>query len=105
MNSQHAVNTLTRSFLGDYPREAAREIESLPPESVAPVLAEQPLSVLTRVWEHLLPDVAEGLLLGLPDELIGGLLTALDPGQDSGHPRLRSSAINIQLFVNSLETL
>ena len=81
MNSQHAVNTLTRSFLGDYPREAAREIESLPPESVGPVLAEQPLSVLTRVWEHLLPDVAEGLLLGLPDELIGGLLTALDPAR------------------------
>lgn len=81
MTAEHAIETLNRSFLRDYPREAAREIEALPPESVAPALADQSIAVLTRVWDYLLPDAAENLLLQLPDDVASGLLTSLDPAR------------------------
>jgi magnesium transporter len=81
MTAEHAIDTLNRSFLRDYPREAAREIETLAAESVAPTLAEQPAAVLAGVWEHLLPETAEELLLRLPDTVATELLTALDPAR------------------------
>lgn len=81
MAVEQAVDTLNRYFLRDYPREAAREIEALPPEAVAPALAEQPTAVLAGVWEHLLPDTAESLLLRLPEASAAGLLAMLDPAR------------------------
>lgn len=81
MTAEDAVDTLNRSFLRDYPREAAREIETLSAETVAPALAEQPAAVLAGVWEHLLPETAEELLLRLPDAVATELLTTLDPAR------------------------
>lgn len=83
MTAEHAVDTLNRFFLRDYPREAAREIESLPAAAVAPALAEQPAAVLAGVWEYLLPEVAENLFSRLPRERTAELLTALDPGRSA----------------------
>lgn len=81
MTAEHAIDTLNRSFLRDYPREAAREIERIPSKAVAAALAEQSAAVLAEVWVYLLPDTAEELLALLPDEAAAGLLTALDPAR------------------------
>lgn len=81
MTVEHAVDTLNRSFLRDYPREAAREIEALSPGEVAPALSEQPAAVLAAVWKYLLPDTAEALLSRLPDTAVAALLTTLDPAR------------------------
>ena len=81
MTADTAVDILNLYFLRDYPKEAAREIEALPPATVIPVLAGQSPEILAGVWHYLLPNVAETLLMQLPDETIKGLLTVLDPGR------------------------
>ncbi len=75
-----AVEALTHRFLLDFPREAARELEGMPPEDAAPVLSREPLHVLTEVWDHLAPAVADPLLLALPEATAAALLGELDPG-------------------------
>ncbi len=79
MSADQAVMTLNEYFLRDYPLEAAREIERLPTAQVIPVLQQQNSVVLARIWEHLLPDKAEILLLQLPESLSVDLLTAMEP--------------------------
>lgn len=75
-----AVEALNQSFLRDFPREAAREIEKLPESEAAPALTSQDGVVLAGVWEYLLPDTATRLLRILPDEVQAELLRTLDPG-------------------------
>lgn len=79
MSAEPAIRLLNRSFLRDYPAEAAREIEHLPADQVIPALVEQPAAILSHLWTYLLPDVAERMLLALPDATIAALLNALDP--------------------------
>ncbi|HUP48015.1 MAG TPA: magnesium transporter [Thermoanaerobaculia bacterium] len=75
-----AVEAFTHRFLLDYPREAAQEIEQMEPGDAAPVLAREPLHVLTVIWDHLAPAVADPLLLALPERTAAALLAELDPG-------------------------
>ncbi len=42
---------LTERFLLDFPREASREIEALPLEDAASMLAAQPARAVLRTWE------------------------------------------------------
>ncbi len=81
MNPETAVHVLDASFLRDFPRDAAREIERLPLETVVPTLVEQPPVVLAAVWHYLLPEVAEKLFVELPETLGAELVTMLDPGR------------------------
>lgn len=76
-----AARALTERFLRDYPREAARELERIPTADAVQALAEQPVHVLRRLWEHLSPDVADLLLPKLPQALADHLLTELDPAR------------------------
>ena len=78
--STPAADLLTRTFLLDFPKDAARRIEVMPSEDVAAVLAEQPIYALQPVWEKLAPEVANRLLLALNSAKAVELLTALDPG-------------------------
>lgn len=71
---------LTHRFLLDFPVEAAREIEKMEPEQAAPLLASEPLHVLSVLMERLSPSAADPLLRALPEDLAGSLLGALDPG-------------------------
>lgn len=75
-----AVSLLNRSFLLDFPREAARQIEIMPTIEAAEELASQPTFVLRPVWEKLAPGVADRVLLELDPALATELLVALDPG-------------------------
>lgn len=75
-----AVAALNHRFLRDHPREAARELERLPPETAAPALADTPVALLRAVWEYLAPDAAEVLLLRMPEATALALLAELEPG-------------------------
>jgi magnesium transporter len=75
-----AADLLTRTFLLDFPKEAARKIESMPSAEVAAILGGQPIYALQPVWEKLAPEVANRLLLALDPKHAVELLVALDPG-------------------------
>lgn len=81
MTAETAARVLDTSFLRDFPRDAAREIEKMPQEAVVPVLVRQPPAVLAGMWGYLLPEVAESLFYPLPDSLLAELLALLDPGR------------------------
>ncbi|MET0292170.1 MAG: magnesium transporter [Steroidobacteraceae bacterium] len=70
---------LTARFLLDFPHEASREIESLPIDDAAALLASQPPRAVLRTWEVLAPDVAAALLGTLPEYLARHLLTEAEP--------------------------
>jgi magnesium transporter len=61
-----ADTALSRRYLLDYPREAARELEKLPPDQAADLLAPLPPNVVLPVWQALLPDAAAATLAAAP---------------------------------------
>jgi magnesium transporter len=63
-----AVAALSRRYLLDYPREAARELEKLAPDEAGALLAPLPSNVVLPVWQALLPDVAAATLQAVPAE-------------------------------------
>jgi len=75
------VDALTRAFLLNYPRDAARKIETMSATQAALLLQEQPVYVLLPVWKQLSPGVADELLLQLPEATVANLLAALPAGQ------------------------
>ena len=78
-----AVEALTRRFLLDYPGEAARRIDDIPPGEAAALLASVPIHIAVPVWEHLAPDTEERLLEHLSDTAIRPLLAELEPRRSS----------------------
>ncbi|KJS08004.1 MAG: hypothetical protein VR73_07320 [Gammaproteobacteria bacterium BRH_c0] len=70
---------LTRKFLLDYPREAALKIEAMDAQTVADILARQPVYVLLPAWKYLLSSAAADILVLLPREHIARLLAELPP--------------------------
>jgi magnesium transporter len=79
--SSAAVNALNLRFLLDYPREAALQIEGLPPDSATQLLGAQPVHAIVPVWEHLTDDVVGTLIRLLPDKIIRGILSELEPAR------------------------
>ncbi len=75
------VDALNRAFLLNYPRDAARKIETMLPAQAALLLGDQPAYVLLPVWTHLPPGITDDLLPQLPDSTVASLLTALPAGQ------------------------
>ena len=61
-----ADTALSRRYLLDYPREAARELEKLAPADAAELLAPLPPNVVLPVWQSLLPDAAAATLAEAP---------------------------------------
>jgi magnesium transporter len=70
---------LGERFLIDYPAEAARELESLPVDEAARLLAAGTGLAIVRSWERLAPDVAGAILMRLPGQQQCHLLTECDP--------------------------
>ncbi len=73
------VAELDHRFLLDFPREAARTLESLPAPEASGLLAVEEPRVVVGVWEALAPDVACELLEQLPEALSLHLLAEADP--------------------------
>ena len=76
MSAEAALN---ERFLLDYPREAARSLESLPAEEAAALLVAAAPRAAVRAWQALTPDVASEVLERLPESLAGHLLAEAEP--------------------------
>jgi len=74
------ITVLTQSFMRDFPREAARALESIPPDEAYALLATQRSTIGNRVWIELTPSIMSHLLLRATDELAVQWLRALDTG-------------------------
>jgi magnesium transporter len=92
-----AVSALNQRFLLDFPGEAARELEAMPPEDAAALLASHAPRAAVRAWEALAPDVAREVLGHLPPELARHVLTEAEPAS--------SVAVLSQLEPAERETL
>lgn len=77
------IDALNRAFLLNYPRDAARKIETMAADQAAILLRDQPTYVLLPVWANLAPGIVDNLLLQLPDETVANLLTTLAAGQSA----------------------
>lgn len=78
-SSLPAVLALNRRYFLDYPHEAARQLESLPPQEIADLLAGQAPHAVVRAWQLLAPDVAGAALACVPDALARHLLSESEP--------------------------
>jgi magnesium transporter len=79
MSTDAAVAALNQRFLLDYPGEAARELEAMPAEDAAALLATHVPRAAVRAWEALAPDVAREVLDLLPADLSRHVLTEAEP--------------------------
>jgi len=79
MTAETAVAALNQKFLLDYPGEAARELEAMPAEDAAGLLASHAPRAAVRAWEALTPDVALEVLDRLPADLARYVLAGAEP--------------------------
>ena len=70
---------LNRRYLTDYPLEAAQVIERLAMDDAIAILSQHPINVILPIWPYLATDIAERILLNLPEAMQKALLTELDP--------------------------
>jgi magnesium transporter len=74
-----AAAALNQRFLLDYPHEAARLIEVMPPAEAAGLLARVPAHAVVRAWQALGPDIARAILEQLAEPVARQLLTEAEP--------------------------
>ena len=74
------AQALSQAFLRNYPRDAARKLESMMPEDAIEILAAHPAAVRQRVWGLMMPAAAGAILLMAEDILALELLATLDAG-------------------------
>ncbi len=77
--SAKAVEVLNYNYLQDYPLDAAKQIESMPPGDIAQALATQSAEAVGSLFGWMAPDVAAGLLRHLPEQLAKGILQEMSP--------------------------
>jgi magnesium transporter len=78
-SSLPAVLALNQRYFLDYPHEAARQLEVLPPQEIADLLAGQAPHAIVRAWQLLAPDVAGAALTHVPEALARHLLSESEP--------------------------
>ena len=74
-----AIIALNQRYLLDYPHEAARQLETMPAEDVAELLAAPAPHAASRAWQALAPDVAAAVLERVPESLVPRLLSEAEP--------------------------
>ncbi len=79
-----AIAALNLRFLLDYPREAARRMETMPAAEVGRLLANQPPHAVVPVWQYLATDVEQAVFGELPEERARTLLAELEPARAAG---------------------
>jgi magnesium transporter len=78
-DAARGLATLARAYLREFPAEASRPLDDLPPEEAARVLAKEPVRRAVPVLERLTPNVAAQVIAALPTESAGALVSAMDP--------------------------
>ena len=74
-----AVNALEERYLRNYPREAARRMETLPVARIAETIAAQAPAAIVPVFEQLTGYVKQELVEVLPPGALRGVLSGMDP--------------------------
>ena len=74
-----AVAALNQRYLLDYPHEAARQLEAMPAQDVAELLAAPAPHAAARAWQALAPDVAAAVLELVPESLARVMLGEAEP--------------------------
>jgi len=74
-----AVHALNQRYIKEYPLDAAKRIELMPPAEAAETLSVQPVAVMTILFGWLAPDFAAGLLRHFSDDVARALLADLSP--------------------------
>ncbi len=75
----HAIAALSHRYLLDYPREAARQIERVPPEDAVALLEPLHSHVVLPVWQALTSDVAATTLRTVAPETARQWLREAEP--------------------------
>jgi len=75
------AQALIQGFLQQYPQEAAKSIDSLPPEDAIRHLRAEPGPVAASVFLCLNPDFATELITKMEEDLFRALFTAVDPAR------------------------
>jgi magnesium transporter len=83
-DSQSSAGKRGRDLFARAPADAALEIEKLPADIAAEVLADQPPDLAVPVWERLSPDIACELLARVPTHNVVAVLNRTDPTRAAG---------------------
>ncbi len=73
--------SLTERFLSNHPQVAAKRLEQLPDEDVAPLLGDLPATTLANVLKHLSPSLLNKVLQRLSPDRVTAVISEMDPGQ------------------------
>jgi magnesium transporter len=76
-----AVSSLTDRFVQLYPGEVARKLETLPIEDVAHFVGSRSAADGAALLERLTPEVAEGVLRRVSEDIGREILSVMDPGR------------------------
>ncbi len=68
---------LCNAFIKDHSQEAARRLESFPPDTVRELLATSPPMTVAKVLEHMDPVLVAGCLRGMPPADAGAIISHL----------------------------
>jgi magnesium transporter len=79
MTAESVVVALENRYLRDYPREAARKLESLSADEAARTIEARAVDLIVPVWEQLTTDVQERLMERLSETVVARLLAEMDP--------------------------
>ncbi len=78
-STELAATQLAQAYLGLFPGEAARALESLSAEEIAAVIEREPAARATMLLERILPDQGAEVLLRRGPEWARQILTGLNP--------------------------
>ena len=79
--STGAAQALIQGYLRQYPQEAARLVDSLPPEDAIRYLQAESSPTAANVFLSLSPDFATELITEMEVELFRALFTTVDPAR------------------------
>ncbi len=69
---------LSRTFLTEYPKKGARELETLPPEDAARLLQQQPVFVVKSLWQYFPVGTSDSIFEAFDTDMASNLLRQLD---------------------------
>jgi magnesium transporter len=77
--SESAATNLAQAYLGLYPAEAARVVETLPAEEIVALFKRESAARLAALFEHILPEVGADVLQRLGVDAAKEVLANLEP--------------------------
>ena len=77
--SESAATNLAQAYLGLYPAEAARVVETLPAEEIVALFKRESAARLAALFEHILPEVGAEVLQRLGVDAAKEVLANLEP--------------------------